>query len=279
MIHWLSLVLFSARNWFWGWTFFLPGFVLELLSMFTAAVTFYVMGTLVAPGAESLVAATGLGYGAYIVTGVMFDRFFRSALVSFHQSLLTGYWANQVNTYMLYPGGVSAWLAGDLLARFVCFGGLETAVYFAVGVLLFHIPVAFAGLPGVLLVLAVSVLPLAGLGLIGASTFNLLNAKSWGANPVEWLVGFAVTLLSGVYFPPQVLPPPLQALGEWLPQTHALRAARLLLTGQATLADPAVGADLRFLLLFAAVALPLGAWLFTIGMQRALREGTLTRWS
>jgi ABC-2 type transport system permease protein len=277
--HWPSLVAFSARNWFWGWTFFLPGFVLELLSMFTAALTFYVMGTLVAPGAAAFVAGTGLDYGAYIVTGVMFDRFFRNALISFHQSLLTGYWANQVNTYMLYPGGVSAWLVGDLLARFFFHGALESAIYFALGVLVFGLPVSVPGLPGVLLILLVSVLPLAGLGLIGASTFNLLNAKNWGANPVEWLVGFAVTLLSGVYFPPTVLPGPLRALGEWLPQTHALRAARLVLTGQATLADPMVGADLGFLLLFAVLALPLGAWLFTAGMHRALREGTLTRWS
>ena len=278
-MHWLGLTLTAARNWFFGWTFFLPSFVLELLSLVTGAFTFYLMGTLVARGADPHLAETGLTYGAFIVTGVMFHRFFRVALTGFHQCLLSGYWANQVNTYMLYPGGVSAWLCGDLLARFFANGVLETAIYFAVGVLVFGVPVAVANLPALVFILLLGTLAIAGLGLAGASTFNLLNAKNWGANPVDWVVGFAVTLLSGVYFPPSVLPGWLRPAAEWLPQTHALRAARLVLTGQAGLADPAVLADLTWLAAFSLVALPIGAYLFAAGMHKALREGTLTRWS
>ena len=278
-MHWLGLATTAARNWFWGWTFFLPEFGLGLFSMFTGALTFYLMGSLVARGADPYLAESGLSYGAYIITGVMFHRLFGLALRGFHQCLLTGYWANQVNTYMLYPGGVSAWLCGDLVARFVVYGVVETAIYFAVGVLVFGVPIAVANLPPLMAIVLLGILAVAGLGLAGASTFNLLNAKNWGANPVDWAVGFAVTLLSDVYFPPSALPAWLQPVAEWLPQTHALRAARLVLTGQAGLADPSVLADLTWLALFALVALPIGAYLFAAGMHKALREGTLTRWS
>ena len=272
MTPWLSLALQSARNWFWGWTFFLPTYALDLFGMVSAALTFYLMGQYVTPTA-------GFDVGPYIVTGVAFNLVFRQALMTYHQSLLTGYWANQVNTYMLYPGGVSAWLAGDLLARFFCYVVLQTTLYFAVGVALFGVRVDVPSLPAVLLVVLLALFAISGLGLIGASTFNLLNAKAWGANPVEWLIGFAATLVSGVYFPTSVLPAWLPALGEWLPQTHALRAGRLLLAGQAGLADPVVLGDALFLALFGLVAVPLGAWMFAVGMHRALREGTLTRWS
>jgi len=31
--HWLALVAFAARNWFWGWTFFVPGFARVLIGL------------------------------------------------------------------------------------------------------------------------------------------------------------------------------------------------------------------------------------------------------
>ena len=275
---WLALVGFTMRNWFFGWTFFLPDFALNMLSMFTSATIFYLMGQLVASGAEAQVAQYGMDYGAYIVTGVMFNLIMTETMSAYHESCLRGYWATQFDTYLQHPGGVSALLTGDVLSRYLL-AGLNTAVYLLVGTWLFGVEVVVANLPDVVVILILAVAALTGLGLAGASTFTLLNAKRWGSNPVDWLVGFGVTLLAGVYFPPTVLPAWLQQIGEWLPQTHALRAARLCLNGQATLSTPSVAGDARFLLQFAAVALPIGVLLFTAGMRKAQRDGSLTRWS
>jgi ABC-2 type transport system permease protein len=276
--RWLALVALTVRNYFVSWSFFLPGFVINLLQMVASAAIFYLMGQLVAPGAAPHVERYGVSYGAYIVVGLLFNRVMQTTLTAFHEALLNSYWSNQLNTYFLYPGGVSAYFLGNLLAQYTI-AALNVAVYVVLGVAFFGVTVAVANLPAVVLVLGLTVVSVSGLGLAGASAFTWLNAKRWGSNPVEWLVGFGVTLLAGVYFPPSVLPGWLQRLAEWLPQTHALRAARLLLTGRATLADPAIAADLVYLLAFTLVCLPAGALLYAGGMRKGLRDGTLIRWN
>ena len=173
---------------------------------------------------------------------------------------------------------MGALLTGDVLVRyFLAF--LNTLIYIVVGVWLFHLPVDFQNLTDVFVVLLLAMAALTGRGLAGGSTFTLLNAKRWGTNPVEWIVGFGVTLLAGVYFPPDILPAWLQRTGEWLPQTPALHAARLCLSGKATLTDPSVVPDIIFLLQFTLVALPIGILLLAAGLRKAQRNGTLTRWS
>ena len=41
-------------------------------------------------------------------------------------------------------------------------------------------------------------------------------------NPVGWLIRGASVVLGGVFYPTEILPPVLQALGQLLPMTHAL---------------------------------------------------------
>ena len=134
-------------------------------------------------------------------------------------------------------------------------------------------------LPAVAAILILSVVAITGLGLASASAFSLLNAKQYGRNPIQWVVAFSVSLLSGVYFPPTVLPAWLQRLGAWLPQTHALHAARLCLSGHAALTDQQIRVDLLYLVEFAVVFLPVGSALFWAGMRKAEREGGFTQWS
>ena len=276
--NWCALVFFAMRNWFFGWTFFLPSFAFNLLGMFTSAAIFYLMGQLVGPGVEDHVAQYGIGYGTYIITGVMFNMVMGTTMDGYHQACMQSYWATQFVFYLQHPGGVSALLTGGVVMRYIM-ALVNTLIYMAVGSWLFGVSVAIANLFDVLAVLVLAVAALTGLGLAGASTFTLLNAKQWGSNPVNWVVGFGVTLLSGVYFPPAVLPAWLQRIGEWLPQTHVLHAARLCLSGRANLTDPAIVAEVVFLLKFTAVALPLGVALFAVGMRKAQRDGTLTRWT
>jgi ABC-2 type transport system permease protein len=274
--QWLFLVGFSVKNAYFGWAFFLPSFVLLLVQMFTAATIFYVMGQLVAPGAAPDVDAYEMSYGTYIVTGVMFNLVLTTTLSAYHDAWLNGYWATQFDTYLQHPGGVSAYLAGSVLFSYLV-AAINTVAYVIVGAAVFGVSVNVPNLPVVLAILVAGVFSLTGLGLIGASTFSLIGARNWGQNPVEWLVGFGVALLAGVYFPPSVLPTWLQPLSEWLPQTHAIRAARLALSGQSNVSG--LWDDLLFLLVFGAVSLPIGVLAFAAGLRKVQRDGSLTRWS
>jgi ABC-2 type transport system permease protein len=274
---WLWLLLFVMRNWITSWAFFLPSFVLSLLQMFTGAAVFYLMGQLVAPGAAEHVEQYGTQYGTYIVIGLMFKRFMDATVGGFYEGFQHSYWASQTDVYLQHPGGLSALLSGDILMRYFM-SIVHTLAYLAVGIWLFGVTVEVANLPDVVAILALVTLALMGLGLASASAFTLLNAKS-GESPVGWLLGFAVTLLAGVYFPPTVLPAWLQSLADWLPHTHALHAARLCLSGKASLATPEIGAAAVFLVKFAALALPVGLLLYVAGMRKAQRDGSLSRWS
>ena len=278
IIYWLSIVALNVRNQFAQVTFFLASWIMMLLkTVFTAAIFFF-MGEFVAKGAAPHIAQYGMSYGSYIVIGLIFNRVLSSTLDMFHQQCLFGYWATQFDTYLAYPGGVSAFFAGGLINEFI-FVGLNTAIFVLVGVAFFSISVSIAHLPSLCLMLILGIISLIGLGLLGASSFTLLNSKRWGSNPINWIVNFAVTLLAGVYFPPSVLPEWLQRLSEWLPQTRILRSARLILGGQALLSDPVIAADIAYLLRFTAVSLPIGAVLFAWGMRKAQRDGTLSRWA
>jgi ABC-2 type transport system permease protein len=208
----------------------------------------------------------------------MFNLVLATTLSAYHHAWLEGYWATQFDTYLQHPGGVSAFLTGSVLFNYAT-AGINTVIYVLVGVGLFGVRVNVPNLPVVLVILALGIFALTGLGLLGAGTFSLLNAKDWGQNPIEWLVGFGVALLAGVYFPPTTLPPALQELAGWLPQTHAIRAARLALTGQVGMLSPELRGDLLFLLVFGAVSLPLGVLAFAAGVRKVQRDGSLTRWS
>lgn len=275
---WLELVGLVVRNWFASWMFFLPNFVLNLLSVLTSALIFYVMGELVGRGVAQHVDQYGLSYGSFIITGLMLSLLMTTTLNGYHDASLDGYWKMEFDMYMQHPGGVSAYLLGNVLAKYFI-AIATTIIYLAVGVLLFDVPVVIRNLPSLLLLTGLTIVSLTGLGLAGASTFSLLNVKARGTNPVAMVVAFLVTVLAGVYFPPTVLPQWLQEVSEWLPQTHALRSMRLLLSGRATLVDATVVADAAYLLKFAALTLPPGIFLFAAGLRKALRDGNLTRWT
>ncbi|MGH9824652.1 MAG: ABC transporter permease [Blastocatellia bacterium] len=277
-IRWASLVALSIRNWFISWTFFLPSFLINIVGLVASAAIFYFMGQVVAKGAEQHIAEYHLSYGSYIITGVMFTMVMDATLGTYHEAFLRAYWTNQFDVYLQHPGGVSALLTGEVIAKYGV-AAINTVIYFLVAITLFRVPIHVNNLFDTFVVLVLSVLSLTGLGLMGASTFSLMNAKREETNPVKLIVGFGVTVLSGVYFPPDVLPQWLQKIGWWLPQTHALRAARLCVSGNASLGSPSLGGDITFLMLFAVFTLPIGVILFAAGIKKAQTEGSLTRWS
>jgi ABC-2 type transport system permease protein len=134
--------------------------------------------------------------------------------------------------------------------------------------------VTFPRVDGVSLALAVVLVVAAclGLGLLSAAATMLVRR----ANPIAVLLGSASLLLGGVAYPVSVLPPWLRALGQALPLTHALEAARgALLLG----ASPsALARPLTALALLAAVLVPAGAALFLFTLRRARMDGSLTHY-
>jgi ABC-2 type transport system permease protein len=161
---------------------------------------------------------------------------------------------------------------------------------FGFGMLLFGATFNFSAWP---LALAFTVLFLAagfGLGMLSASSFYLLDIKK-GTEPVQFVIQqILATLLAGTYYPITVLPRPLQWVACLIPHTYAFDALRRLLDPGAHPEVPVlpihyalpglspVAVDGLALGLLTVVLVPLGVLAYGKGIERARRNGTLTRW-
>lgn len=169
---------------------------------------------------------------------------------------------------LVHLAGVSAFALCYSLFRVVCvLGGL---------MLLMDVGFEWSQLPGLLLVLLVSSLAFIGLGLI-AAVLPVISPER-GAEATNILQG-VLLLISGVYYPVEVLPGWLQPLAHLSPATYALRASRQLLGLEpgrpATLA--AITPDLLILLALGALLVPAGLWVFGAAERWAKRHGKLKR--
>ena len=143
---------------------------------------------------------------------------------------------------------------------FVLFMGVAVAL---------GLPVAAINPGATILVFALSVAAIVGLGLLSAS-FTIAFKRG---DPVLWALGTITWLLSGVLYPVDVLPPALTRVASLLPTTHALAAMRSTVINGAGLAG--VRADVMALAGFAAIGIPAGLWIFTLAVNHARRNGTL----
>src|SRR5262245_19804400 len=127
---------------------------------------------------------------------------------------------------------------------------------------MFDFPVNQANWLGAAMVLAASVLAFAGLGVLSAS-YSLLFKRG---NPVKWLFLGVAGLVSGVMYPVTVLPSFLQAVARLVPVTYSLQGMRSALLQQASVLS--LWPNLRALLLFAVVLLPVSLAVFSFALRR-----------
>ena len=121
-------------------------------------------------------------------------------------------------------------------------------------------------------ILILIVLSLSGIGLISAGII-LVTKKG---DPVGWAFTTLTGLLSGVLFPVEILPSWLRVISMFLPTTHALKALRLTLTGNADLQS--IHGEIKFLIITILLTFPLGLYVFKRGVKRAKYKGSLSEY-
>ena len=145
---------------------------------------------------------------------------------------------------------------------------LRVVIFLSLG-LLFGLKLHASALPVALVVLALTVVAFASLGLISASF--ILTFKR--GDPLIWLFGGASALLGGLYYPVAILPGWLQNFSQLLPITWALEAMRRALLTGAGFGD--LQHEILILALFAVVGVPVGLWIFTRAVRYAMVQGSL----
>ncbi len=215
------------------------------------------MARFLSGAADGAVSQYGGNYLAYVLVGVLLNQVGLTALLAPAKTISNAFWDKRLETYRLAVQGIWANVVGRLAWQVM----FSTVLQVAAAVFL----VAFGGLhltsavdwPMAILVWLLMVLANAGLGLMGASLFFLLEVKN-GQDPVTWTYQYLVQIVTGLYVPVVVLPSWLRALGQVLPQTYTFSAMRLIvLTGArgATVDGDVIG------LLIAAVVTSGAGWL------------------
>jgi ABC-2 type transport system permease protein len=154
----------------------------------------------------------------------------------------------------------------------VLYGVLRTALLFLVVALFFGLDFPHADFGAALVLLAVASVSFVGVGM--ATAVLPLISPEKGAQ-LGFIAQGLLLVVSGVYYPVEVMPAWMQWLSTISPATYALEGIRAAVLDGAGVAD--VWPQIWPLLVIGAVAIPAGLGVFRAGERHAKRSGKLKR--
>jgi ABC-2 type transport system permease protein len=170
------------------------------------------------------------------------------------------------------------------LSLFALCNSVVNTVVVLLGLMLFtDLSLAGANLVGVVVVLLASTMAFVGLGVMAAALPVMSPER--GAEATHIFQG-TLLLVSGVYYPVEVLPAWLQPISALSPATYTLAACRQLVgVGNPATSSPrlagaplsAVARQLAVLVVMGLVLVPLGLWVFGLVERWAKQTGRLKR--
>jgi len=244
-------------------------FLLEILEAFFGVATFYYLSRFVSNDELVRVLPAKSDYFAFALVGFAFFDYLTVSLSAFDNSIVEAQRNGTLEAMLVTETPLTMILVASAAYPFVLLA-LRTVIYLAWGALIFHFPVQEANWLGAVIILAVSIMAFAGLGII--STSYLLLFKR--GNPARWLIVGASSLLGGIMYPVSVLPVPMQWIARLIPVTYSLAGMRQALLEGASFGQ--LWPSVRALLIFAAILLPFSSLIFSWALRRTKITGTLT---
>jgi ABC-2 type transport system permease protein len=227
-------------------------FALEILEAFFGVATFYYLSRFVSNDQLARSLPAGSDYFAFALVGFAFFDYLTVSLSAFDNSIMEARQNGTLEAMLVSETPLTMILIASAAYPFVLLA-MRTLIYLAWGAILFHFPIREANWLGAAIILLVSILAFAGLGVI--STSYLLLFKR--GNPARWLIVGASSLLGGIMYPVSVLPGPLQWLARLIPVTYSLEGMRQALLEGAGFTQ--LWPSVRALLLFSLVLLLLSS--------------------
>jgi ABC-2 type transport system permease protein len=264
--------------------------ILWMTNILVTTLLFFLLGETIAGQSQHLLgAAYGTNYMSFVVIGVTVNVFINTNLSDPYIRIQRSYFNGTMDLFLLSPMSLYTPLLG-LMTKSILDDYPRLFFTFGFGMLLFGATFTFTAWPLALLFTLLFLAAGFGLGLLSASSFYLLNIKK-GTEPLQFIIQqLLATLLAGTYYPVTVLPKPLQWIACLIPHTYAFDALRRLLDPGAQASVPVLPIQQMFptlspvlvdggaLLLLMMIVLPLGVCAYGWGIERARRNGTLTRW-
>jgi ABC-2 type transport system permease protein len=154
----------------------------------------------------------------------------------------------------------------------VGYGVVRASIVFATIAAFFGLNMPDANFLAALIVLAVASVSFIGIGMM-AAVLPLISPEK--GTQIGFVGQGILLVISGVYYPVEVLPEWMQKLSVISPATYALDGIRDAILDGAGITE--MGDELWPLAVIGAVSIPLGLWIFRLGEQHAKRHGKLKR--
>jgi ABC-2 type transport system permease protein len=207
----------------------------------------------------------------YLVVGTLVWRYLSMIFYWITDIIGIERWEGTIEYTLMAPVRRVTHMAGQTLFA-VVYSLVFTAIILAVTAALFSIDLSRANLAGGTLMLLAGSLSFIGLGIMG-SVLPLLFPER--GSQMTHIIIAVLLLVSGVYYPVEVLPAALQKMAVFSPATYVLDGTRRALLDGAGTAD--LWPLLWPTLVIGAVAVPAGLWVFGQAERYAKRAGKLHR--
>ena len=260
---------FVERNWnlvrrYWAWELVWLAYSIAN----SLAVSYIGFGMVVLTDADPV---DGRFLVLYLLIGTLVWRYLSSIFYWVTEVIAIERWEGTIEYTLMAPVPRIVHLIGHT-AFAVVYSMLFTGVILAVTVILFDIDLAMANLPGAFLVLLAGSFSFVGIGVVGAVLPLLFPER--GAQMTHIIVA-TLLLISGVYYPVEVLPDALQALSVLSPAYYVLEGARAAILEKASIVE--LWQYIWPTLVLALVMVPSGLWIFEQAERYAKRMGKLAR--
>jgi ABC-2 type transport system permease protein len=246
-------------------------FIFNLSGIFFSAFTFFFISELIGPAANPYLQEFDGDYFSFVIIGIAFSGYFGVGLTGFSRALRQAQTTGTLEAMIMTPLPMSTLVIGSALWSYVM-TTLRVFIFLLLGVVVFTLDLSDANYPAALLILLLSIVAFASIGIIAAGIIMVIKR----GEPLTSLFSAFANLVGGIYYPVAILPDGLQLIARLLPITYAVRAMRLALLTGATW--QALLPDIVALLIFIVVLFPLALLIFQRAVERARIEGSLAHY-
>jgi ABC-2 type transport system permease protein len=239
-------------------------FVLDLgLGFLNLLIYFFISRTFVDAQTEQLGGAPS--YFAFALVGIALTSVIQAAATEVSTVLRQEQLTGTLEALVTQPISPAQLVLG-LAALPSIYAMLRVALYLAIAALWLDVDFGQASWGGFLAVLTATAAAMVGIGILSCAVVLLVKR----GEIIVGMVIFGMGLLGGAFFPVSVLPGWVEILGRVVPTRFAFDGARSAIFTGGDWSD-----DVAFLLLFAALVVPLSLLLFRQALAAARRTGSL----
>jgi ABC-2 type transport system permease protein len=243
-------------------------FVSDIVGLLGQILVFYFVGKMVSPDSLPTYGGTEVTYLEFASIGIAIGVFLQIGFERVSTAIRGEQLMGTLESVLMTPTAPSTVQLGSVAFDLV-YIPLRTAIFLAAVALAFGIHFDASGILPAIVVLLAFIPFVWGIGIASAGLI-LTFRRGAGAAGVA-LIG--IGLLSGAYFPLDLLPGWLQAVAEFNPMALAIDGMREALLGGSGWSD--VGGILVRLLPLSAVSLVVGLAVFRAALRRERAQGTL----